>query len=111
MLDIIKSLRLKRWHYVNKIFLCVLLDICYSFLLTILVEMMSEAVKMLKGEYTIRAIKQMKMDRAIIFCRTKLDCDNMENYLNKHGGGKLIFVLKLVSIFVPGNQSNYFSGQ
>ena len=98
MLDIIKSLRLKRWNYVNKIFLCVLLDICYSFLLSILVEMMSEAVKMLKGEYTIRAIKQMKMDRAIIFCRTKLDCDNMENYLNKHGGSKLHFCIKIEKI-------------
>lgn len=50
--------------------------------------MLSEAVKMLKGEYTVWAIKQMKMDRAIIFCRTKLDCDNMENYLNQRGGGQ-----------------------
>ena len=45
---------------------------------------------MLKGDYTIRAIKQHKMDKAIIFCRTKLDCDNMENYLNKAGGGKYL---------------------
>lgn len=51
-------------------------------------EMLSEAVKLLKGEYTIRAIKQLKMDKAIIFCRTKIDCDNMESYLNKAGGGK-----------------------
>ena len=58
--------------------------------LSILVEMLSEAVKMLKGEYTIRAIRQMKMDRAIIFCRTKVDCDNMENYFNKHGGGRAV---------------------
>ena len=49
--------------------------------------MLSEAVKMLKGEYTVRAIDQHKMDKAIIFCRTKLDCDNMEHYLNKRGGG------------------------
>ena len=51
-------------------------------------EMMSEAVKMLKGEYTVRAIREHKMDRALIFCRTKLDCDNMEAYLNEKGGGK-----------------------
>ena len=50
--------------------------------------MMSEAVKMLKGEYTVRAIREHKMDRALIFCRTKLDCDNMEAYLNEKGGGK-----------------------
>ncbi|KAK2180350.1 hypothetical protein NP493_447g05037 [Ridgeia piscesae] len=27
------------------------------------------------------------MDRAIIFCRTKVDCDNMESYLNTVGEG------------------------
>ncbi|ESO02060.1 hypothetical protein HELRODRAFT_106435 [Helobdella robusta] len=51
-------------------------------------EMLSEAVKLLKGEYVVRAIQQQKMDRAIIFCRTKVDCDNMEEYLIKSGGGK-----------------------
>lgn len=47
---------------------------------------MSEAVKILKGEYCIHAIKEHKMDRALIFCRTKLDCDNLERYLKKVGG-------------------------
>merc|ERR1712002_262207 len=46
-------------------------------------EMMSEAIKMLKGEYTARAIKEHKMNKAIIFCRTKIDCDNMERYLKQ----------------------------
>ncbi|XP_043076509.1 ATP-dependent RNA helicase DDX1 [Puntigrus tetrazona] len=50
-------------------------------------EMWSEAIKILKGEYAIRAIKEHKMDQAIIFCRTKIDCDNMEQYLIKQGGG------------------------
>ncbi|MCJ8750037.1 hypothetical protein PDJAM_G00194460 [Pangasius djambal] len=52
-------------------------------------EMWSEAIKILKGEYTIRAIKEHKMDQAIIFCRTKIDCDNMEQYLIAQGGGEL----------------------
>jgi len=52
------------------------------------VEMLSEAVKLLKGEYTVRAIQEHKMDKAIIFCRTKVDCDNMENYLISRGGGR-----------------------
>lgn len=43
-------------------------------------EVFSEAVKMLKAEYCITAIREHKMDRAIIFCRTKLDCDNLETY-------------------------------
>jgi ATP-dependent RNA helicase DDX1 len=46
---------------------------------------LSEAVKILKGEYCVRAINEHKMDRAIIFCRTKLDCDNLEKYLNQLG--------------------------
>jgi ATP-dependent RNA helicase DDX1 len=44
---------------------------------------LSEAVKILKGEYVIRAIRTLNMDRAIIFCRTKLDCDNLENYFKR----------------------------
>lgn len=46
-------------------------------------ETLSEAIKLLKGEYTVRAIDEHKMDRAIIFCRTKLDCDNLERYLKQ----------------------------
>lgn len=48
-------------------------------------ETLSEAVKMLKGEYCIRAINEHKMDKALIFCRTKLDCDNLEKYFNQLG--------------------------
>ncbi|KAK7505216.1 hypothetical protein BaRGS_00003378, partial [Batillaria attramentaria] len=48
----------------------------------------SEAVKILKGEYVIRAIDKHNMDRALIFCRTKLDCDNLEKYLQERGKGK-----------------------
>ncbi|MBN3308894.1 DDX1 helicase, partial [Amia calva] len=50
-------------------------------------EMWSEAIKILKGEYTVRAIKEHKMDQAIIFCRTKIDCDNMEQFFIQQGGG------------------------
>ena len=50
-------------------------------------EMLSEAVKILKAEYCIRAIEKYKMDKALIFCRTKLDCDNLENYFTSLGGG------------------------
>lgn len=51
--------------------------------------MWSEAIKILKGEYTVRAIKEHKMDQAIIFCRTKIDCDNMEQYFIQQGGGNV----------------------
>ncbi|KAM7445988.1 ATP-dependent RNA helicase ddx1 [Porites harrisoni] len=50
-------------------------------------ESLSEAVKILKVEYLVTAINEHKMDQAIIFCRTKLDCDNVEKYLVSLGGG------------------------
>jgi len=34
-------------------------------------ETLSEAVKILKGDYCIRAIKEHKMDNGIIFCRAQ----------------------------------------
>ncbi|XP_006824561.1 ATP-dependent RNA helicase DDX1-like, partial [Saccoglossus kowalevskii] len=50
-------------------------------------ETLSEAVKLLKPEYLVAAIKEHKMDKAIIFCRTKIDCDNIERYFATMGGG------------------------
>jgi ATP-dependent RNA helicase DDX1 len=50
-------------------------------------ETLSEAVKILKAEYCMRAITKYKMDRALIFCRTKIDCDNLEQYFISFGGG------------------------
>ena len=38
----------------------------------------SEDVKLLKGILLLKIIQIQKIDRAIIFCRTKLDCDNVE---------------------------------
>ncbi|XP_077982085.1 ATP-dependent RNA helicase DDX1-like [Glandiceps talaboti] len=50
-------------------------------------DTMSEAVKLSKPDYVISAIREHKMDQAIIFCRTKLDCDNLERYFIAMGGG------------------------
>ncbi|EJD76225.1 DEAD box ATP-dependent RNA helicase [Loa loa] len=46
-------------------------------------ETLSEGTKILKGEYVLKAIRQCNMDQGIIFCRTKLDCDNLERYLRR----------------------------
>lgn len=51
-------------------------------------ETLSEAVKILKGNYLIRAIEQHQLDHALLFCRTRLDCDNLANYLKLIGGQK-----------------------
>lgn len=75
------------------------------------VETLSEAVKLIKGklkqlkyiscgtvvletgfviagELVVAVINKFDMDQGIIFCRTKVDCDNLEKYLNEVGGGK-----------------------
>lgn len=48
-------------------------------------ETFSEAIKMLKGEYLLRAIDEHQMEQALFFCRTKLDCDNLERFLKSSG--------------------------
>lgn len=44
-------------------------------------EELSEAIKMMKFYYTLKAIETLKMDQGIIFCRTKLDCDNLSRFM------------------------------
>ena len=48
-------------------------------------ESLSEGVKRLKGEFVVAAIDTHSIDKAIVFCRTKLDCDNLERYLQQKG--------------------------
>ena len=43
-------------------------------------EAFSQAVKILKLKYCVQAIDEHNMDRVVIFCRTKVDCDNLEKY-------------------------------
>ncbi|KAK1888821.1 ATP-dependent RNA helicase DDX1 [Dissostichus eleginoides] len=71
-------------------------------------ELWSEAIKILKGEYTVRAIKEHKMDQAIIFCRTKIDCDNMEQYFIQQGGGPDTLQEKImINVTLPDEKQNY----
>ncbi|CEF68224.1 ATP-dependent RNA helicase DDX1 [Strongyloides ratti] len=44
-------------------------------------ETLSEGIKILKMEYCAIAIEKLQMEQCIIFCRTKLDCDNLEKFL------------------------------
>jgi ATP-dependent RNA helicase DDX1 len=44
-------------------------------------EELSEAIKLMKVYYTLKAIENLNMDQGIIFCRTKLDCDNLHNFM------------------------------
>ena len=73
------------------------------------VEGLSEAVKLLKADYLVKAINAHKMDQAIVFCRTKLDCDNIENYLQSLGGGqdtlRILSVYSQYTIIIVGPKS------
>jgi len=48
----------------------------------------SEAIKMLKPIILKKIIDAFQMDQCLIFCRTRLDCDNLEKFLTAIGGGK-----------------------
>ncbi|KAG2489591.1 hypothetical protein HYH03_011872 [Edaphochlamys debaryana] len=50
-------------------------------------ECHSEGTKRLKQRLLQRLIDAMKMDQALIFCRTNYDCDQLERFLNALGAG------------------------
>ncbi|EGT33857.1 hypothetical protein CAEBREN_19095 [Caenorhabditis brenneri] len=47
-------------------------------------ETLSLGTKILKGIYVVKAIQALQMDKAIIFCRTKQQCDHMETFLHQN---------------------------
>jgi len=49
----------------------------------------SESIKLLKAEYLRQVIDKFKMDQALIFVRTKLDGDNLQNYFRSLNTGML----------------------
>jgi ATP-dependent RNA helicase DDX1 len=51
-------------------------------------EEASEGVKRLKQRMLVSLIDSLDMDQCIIFCRTNVDCDNLEAYLTEVGGGQ-----------------------
>ena len=50
-------------------------------------DMLSEGIKRLKPRILLSIINQFQMDQCLIFCRTQLDCDLLEEYLLIAGGG------------------------
>eukprot|EP00908_Phaeocystis_cordata_P014187 Transcript_25287.p2 GENE.Transcript_25287~~Transcript_25287.p2 ORF type:complete len:497 (+),score=198.89 Transcript_25287:1190-2680(+) len=51
-------------------------------------ESLSEATKRLKPLVLLQLAEQLQMTQCLVFCRTNLDCDNMERYLQAMGGGR-----------------------
>jgi len=50
-------------------------------------EEASEGVKRLKQRMLLSLIDSLRMEQCLIFCRTNVDCDNLEAYLTQVGGG------------------------
>ena len=46
----------------------------------------SEVVKLAKPALFVKLFDSLKMEQCLVFCRTNLDCDLFEKYLNKIGG-------------------------
>ncbi|CAB1097238.1 unnamed protein product [Ectocarpus sp. CCAP 1310/34] len=51
-------------------------------------EERAEKLKRMKPQVLLGVVEALGMDRAIIFCRTNLDCDLLEEFLTQAGGGK-----------------------
>ena len=51
-------------------------------------EKLSYAVKEWKLQALLRVIDSFNMSQCIIFCRTNIDCNNLETFLCNHGGGQ-----------------------
>merc|ERR1719247_3526446 len=49
---------------------------------------LSQIIKDRKMKLAVRIADLLKMDRCLVFCRTNVDCNNFETYLNNIGGGK-----------------------
>ena len=48
----------------------------------------SEGVKRLKPLVLLQVVERLQMTQCLVFCRTNLDCDNLEAYLHAVGGGR-----------------------
>lgn len=65
-------------------------------------EAESNATKHLKQRLLLKIMDRLNMSQCIIFCRTNLDCDNLETFLCNHGGGK-----KFTQIMETGKENKY----
>ena len=50
-------------------------------------EKRSQNVKAVKPLVLLRLIEQLDMEQVLVFCRTNLDCDNLEKFFIAAGGG------------------------
>lgn len=51
-------------------------------------DTLSCGVKLLKPQALLRVIDAFQMSQCMVFCRTQVDCDNLEALLVREGGGR-----------------------
>merc|ERR1719188_1853123 len=49
---------------------------------------LSERIKIAKPKYMVKMADLFSMSQCLVFCRTNVDCNNLEDYLNRLGGTK-----------------------
>ncbi|CAK0796045.1 unnamed protein product, partial [Prorocentrum cordatum] len=49
---------------------------------------LSEKIKQMKPKYMVKMADLFNMSQCLVFCRTNVDCNNLEDYLNRLGGTK-----------------------
>jgi ATP-dependent RNA helicase DDX1 len=57
----------------------------------------SEQIKQMKPKALVKVADAFKMSQCIVFCRTNLDCDNLEAYLHRLDGTKKAWAGKMES--------------
>jgi len=48
----------------------------------------SQQIKEMKPQVLVKLADTFKMESCLVFCRTNVDCDNLEKFLNSLGGGR-----------------------
>ena len=51
-------------------------------------DILSESIKAIKQQVLLKIIDKFNMSQCMIFCRTNVDCDNLETFLCNVGGGR-----------------------
>ena len=65
-------------------------------------ESNSLGTKLLKPAYLVQLLDTLNISQAIVFCRTKVDCDNLELYLQNLSGGR-----KVMRALESGKENKY----
>eukprot|EP01133_Synstelium_polycarpum_P019075 gene19075-22840_t len=70
-------------------------------------EQKSQVIKLLKPWLLIETILKFKIDQALIFARTRIDCDNLCKFMTEMGGGSTALENQFSSVVLHGDKLNH----